>query len=97
MGNVINCPDLQLIQMGNQFNCVPYWFSNPAVIMCWIRDRNLQQIYSKHEMHELILYSLRASRNQVGILGAVRMYAETYYKVRADYFKWSEMDCSHLY
>ena len=25
------------------------------------------------------------------------MYAETYYKVREDYFKWSEMDCSHLY
>ena len=47
MGNVINCPDLQLIQMGNQFNRVPYWFSNPAVMMCWIREwklaANLQQ------------------------------------------------------
>ena len=47
-------------------------------------------------MHELILYSLSAKQESSRNIGAVHMYAETYYKVRADYFKWSEMDCSHL-
>ena len=51
-------------------------------------------------MHELILYSLRASRIQVGICGAVCPKPTAKYvhfeDTNTDYFQWSEHDYSDL-